>query len=551
MLLRQRQKEFVDRSVATLISKGNTLGVAPTGAGKTIMLSAVIGELEKQIPNFKACVLAHRKELTEQNLDKFAKINSCLTTSIFNAEIKSWDGQVVFAMVQTLSNKKSLKTIPYLDLLVIDETHHVTAKSYQKIIKKAQEINPKVKIFGVTATPQRGDKSSLGKVFTNCSDQIFLSELIDSGHLVRPITYSVDVAQKKLMALKKKNTGDYSESEVADILDQPVIVDEVIRHWQEKAYDRKTVVFCSTIKHAEHVMIAFRGRGIRADLVTSELTKEAREFALYQLTCGEIQVLINVAILTEGWDYPPISCVILLRQSSFKSTMIQMIGRGLRTIDATIYPDIIKQDCVVLDFGISTILHGSLEQDVDLEIERVKKIKKEGKKKNCKGCEKQIPLRTVECPFCGYRHEAKIEEDERKVDVLLIDMFKKSELPWFKINENSFYSSIFSFWCFLTKKDNEWILSVGKNSKEDKDTDMLYKGDNFKKAISIGNLFMRKNEGLFRIQKNVEMQEQPATDKQLQYIPKKYGCLSKGQASVVLSFEFNAKKRLQAIGLVT
>ncbi|CAF2084512.1 unnamed protein product [Rotaria magnacalcarata] len=299
------------------MSKGNTLGIAPTGAGKTIMLSAVISELEKQIPNFKACVLAHRKELTEQNIDKFAKINSCLTTSIFNAEIKSWDWQVVFAMVQTLSNKKPLKTIPHLDLLVIDETHHATAESYQKIIKKTQEVNPNVKIFGVTATPQRGDKSSLGKVFTNCSDQIFLSELIDSGHLVRPITYSVDVAQEKLMALKRKNTGDYNESEVADILDQPVIVDEVIRNWQEKACDRKTVVFCSTIKHAEHVMVAFRGRGIRADLVTSELTKEAREFALHQLTCGEIQVLINVAILTEGWDYPPISCVVLLRQSSY------------------------------------------------------------------------------------------------------------------------------------------------------------------------------------------------------------------------------------------
>ncbi|MDR0774876.1 MAG: DEAD/DEAH box helicase, partial [Rickettsia sp.] len=344
IILRQRQIEFVERSIEALQRHGNTLGVAPTGAGKTIMLSAVIGELYKLTPNLKVCVVAHRKELTEQNNDKFLKVNRSLRTSIVNAENKDWSGEVVFAMVQTLSKKRTLKSIPHLDLLVIDETHHVTAKSYMKIIKQARVINPSVMIYGITATPQRGDKSSLGRIFTNCADQIFLSELIESNHLVKPVTYSVDVAKEKLMLLKKKSTGDYSESEVADILDQPVIIDEVIRHWKETARDRKTVIFCSTIKHAEHVRIAFRDHGIRTDLITSELTKDEREFVLKQLTIGEIQVLINVAILTEGWDYPPISCVVLLRQSSYKSTMIQMIGRGLRTTDPAIYPDIIKKD---------------------------------------------------------------------------------------------------------------------------------------------------------------------------------------------------------------
>lgn len=548
--LRQRQIEFVERSVEALQRHGNTLGVAPTGAGKTIMLSAVIGEMHKQNPNLKACVLAHRKELTEQNNDKFLKVNQSLSTSIVNAENKDWSGEVVFAMVQTLSKKRTLKSIPYLDLLVIDETHHVTAKSYTKIIKQARAVNPNVMIYGITATPERGDKSSLGKVFNNCCDQIFLGELIESNHLVMPVTYSVDVAQEKLMALKKKSTGDYSESEVADILDQAVIIDEVIRHWREKAGDRKTVIFCSTIKHAQHVRIAFRDRGIRADLITSELTKDEREFVLNQLTIGEIQVLINVAILTEGWDYPPISCVVLLRQSSFKSTMIQMIGRGLRTIDHAIYPNISKEDCVVLDFGISTRLHGSLEQDADLETKITKKALTEAKMKNCKACDREIPVQSKKCQFCGYQHEAETKEDLRHVDVVLIDMLKKSEVPWVKLSENSFHSAIFSYWCFLTQVDDDWKLIAGKNNKEDDEMEVIYKGDDSKKAIELGNSFLKRKEGIFRVQKNAELQDQPATDKQLQYIPKKYGCLSKGQAAVVLSFEFNAKKRLQAIGLV-
>ena len=119
MLLRPRQKEFVDKSIVALLEHGDTLGVAPTGAGKTVMLSAVIGELDKHYPNFKACVLAHRDELTTQNMSKFTKINPHLTCSLFNAETKSWKEQTTFAMVQTLFREEHLQTMPRLNLLVV------------------------------------------------------------------------------------------------------------------------------------------------------------------------------------------------------------------------------------------------------------------------------------------------------------------------------------------------------------------------------------------------------------------------------------------------
>jgi len=546
--LRPRQIEFVKRSIEALLKHGNTLGVAPTGAGKTIMLSSVIGYFCMVNPDFKVCVVAHRKELTEQNNDKFLKVNYSLSTSIVNAEIKDWSGQVVFAMVQTLSKKPTLKTLPHLDLLVIDETHHVTSRSYMKIIEQAQAINPKVMIYGITATPQRGDKSSLGKVFNNCGDQIFLGELIESNHLVMPVTYAVDVAQEKLMALKKKNAGDYSEKEVADILDQAVIVDEVIRHWKAKAGDRKTVIFCSTIKHAQHVCVAFRDCGIRADVVTSELTKEQREFVLNQLTIGEIQVLINVAILTEGWDYPPISCVVLLRQSSFKSTMIQMIGRGLRTIDSAIYPNIVKKDCVVLDFGISTVLHGSLEQEVDLETKFIKKVKKDAKKKNCKACDREIPVQTKKCQFCGHQHEAEIKEDLHHVDVVLIDMFKKSETPWVKIDSNTSYIATFNYWCCLKKSEQSLMLLGGSKAKEE-EPEIIYQGNDARKAVDLANRFIKKREKPYAIQNFINMANFEATKQQMKYIPAQYKDLSQAEASVILSFQFDAKRKLEEMGV--
>lgn len=202
MILRPRQKEFVERSVVALQKHGNTLGIAPTGAGKTLMLSAVIGSILKA--DSKALILAHRDELTSQNQDKFLKINPGIRTSVFDAKTKSFDGQVVFSMVQTLSRKNNLEQIPFIDCLVIDEAHHAPSESYQNIIGEVKKKNPKTLIYGVTATPNRGDKKDLGAIFSNVADQIRISELIASGHLVRPRTYIIDVGTQKDLGNVKK-----------------------------------------------------------------------------------------------------------------------------------------------------------------------------------------------------------------------------------------------------------------------------------------------------------------------------------------------------------
>ncbi len=109
MLLRSRQQEFVDKCMVALADNDNTLGVAPTGAGKTIMLSKVIGNFYEQNPNLRACVLAHRDELTAQNEEKFRWVNPAISTSIVDSYGKSWQGNVAFAMIQTLSRDNNLK----------------------------------------------------------------------------------------------------------------------------------------------------------------------------------------------------------------------------------------------------------------------------------------------------------------------------------------------------------------------------------------------------------------------------------------------------------
>ena len=164
MLLRPRQKDFVERSLVALKANGNALGIAPTGAGKTILFSEIIGQYIKGT-KAKTLVLAHRDELTEQNQTKFSWVNPSIETSVYNSKTKDWSGQVTFAMVQTLFASDNISSMPKIDLLVIDEAHHAAANSYRTVINHALALNPSCIIFGVTATPNRSDGKGLREVF--------------------------------------------------------------------------------------------------------------------------------------------------------------------------------------------------------------------------------------------------------------------------------------------------------------------------------------------------------------------------------------------------
>src|SRR5690606_30026018 len=249
----------------------------------------------------KAAVLAHRDELTVQNRDKFARVNPDITTSVVDASHKSWNGRVTFAMVQTLSRSTNLSAMPTLDLLVIDEAHHATADSYRRIIDEAFKRNPAGRIFGVTATPNRGDRKGLHEVFSNVADQIRIGELIRSGHLVPPRTFVIDVGVKDELARVRKTASDFDMGEVERIMNRTPVTDAVIRHWQEKAAGRQTVVFCSTVDHAHSVTEAFSAAGIVAALVHGEMGDTERKTVLAAYAAGDVQVVVNVAVLTEGW----------------------------------------------------------------------------------------------------------------------------------------------------------------------------------------------------------------------------------------------------------
>lgn len=396
MQLRPRQQVFCDKAVAALDERGNTLGVAPTGAGKTVMLSSIAGEYVNK--GGSAIVLQHRDELVSQNRRTFERVNPRATTGLFTADRKEWGYGATFAMVATLAGEKALAGMPPVDLLAIDEGHHAVAASYMRIIATAKERNPNMKLLLVTATPNRGDKKALRAVVDNVADQISLKELIEARLLVRPRTFVVDVGTQDALAGVRKTMSDFDMTAVEAIMDKEVINDRVIGEWGNRdadyyAGDRQTVVFCSTVAHAEHVAQAFRDAGTNAACIEGKMSAADRRNTLAAYDRGEIQVITNVAVLTEGWDHQPTSCVILLRPSSFKSTMEQMIGRGLRKVEPERYPGVVKDDCIILDFGTSILTHGALGGDVDLEA---------GGIKHCPGCDAVSPSQCRNCAICGY-----------------------------------------------------------------------------------------------------------------------------------------------------
>ena len=543
MILRPRQEEFVKKSVVALKEHGNTLGIAPTGAGKTILFSAVTGKIinKKQ----KALILAHRDELTSQNQSKFLRVNPNISTSIFDAKEKSFDGQAVFAMVQTLCRQNSLSQIPKIDFLVIDEAHHSTSDSYQRIIAQTKKINPNLLIYGVTATPNRSDKKNLSGVFSNVADQIRISELITQGHLVPPKTYIIDVGTQKDLGKVKKTAGDFDMSEVEKIMNKSPITDAVFSKWQQYAFSRKTVIFCSTVKHAISVAEAFNNNGVKTSLIHGGLSDSERKIALAEYEKGNSQVIVNVSVLTEGWDYQPTSCVVLLRPSSFKSTMIQMIGRGLRVIDTEIYPDITKEDCIILDFGTSSLTHGCLEVDANLETrKKSENKKKQNNQKSCFECNALIPSASKECPLCGA--DLSVSEEEAKSELTDFEMTeidlltKRSNFKWCDLfdDSSSFMASGFNAFAGVFFLNDSWnaiggsevfgIKIIAKGSKQI----CLAKADDF----------LNEYETYENAYKSKKWLNEPASVKQLNLLPQVYRTdfgITKYKAANLLKFHFN------------
>lgn len=546
MRLRSYQERVVRKATAALIEHDNTLIVVPTGGGKTVILSAIASQPEFQ--GAKGLVLQHREELLDQNRATFSRVNPDITTSEFSARAKSWHGQFVFAMAQTLSGESNLKTAPRFDFIIMDEAHHAVAPSWMRILTHLGSANPSAWRLGVTATANRGDKRSLRPVFSNVAEEVTLPELIKGGYLVKPRAHVLDLGVQDGLSKVRKTALDFDMQAVAEIMNRKVVNDAVVENWKQIAGDRQTVFFCSTVEHAKDVVLTLERAGVAASWVDGSMGKAQRRSILSRYDRMELQCLVNVMVLTEGWDNQPTSCVVLLRPSSFKSTMIQMIGRGLRRVEPERYPGVVKSDCLVLDFGTSLLLHGGIEDDTHLE---------QGGTKDCPDCGSTVPMQMNPCAVCGYEWpkeerangEAGGGEDgsDRRADLTEIklteiEIFEDSPFRWEEIFDGLvLMACAFDAWTALLKAGDQWI-AVGRSDLCEH-LSVLAHSDDKHVALSQADDWMRENADSRASSKNKSWLRQPATEAQKRAlgVPSGDMSLTKYRASCLFAWRKNER----------
>lgn len=313
--------------------------VLPTGSGKTILMAAIGQHFNK-----KLLLLAHREELIQQAVEKFKLYWPKADIGICKAEREEISNQIVIGSVQSCSRPKRLEKLKEqgFEILMIDEAHHASADSYQKIIEELGFRDDKAKLLlGVTATPNRTDNQSLGDTFNNVTYSRSVSTMIKAGYL-STVTGRKILTNFSLKSIRTQS-GDFSLGDLAEAVNTQERNAFIAEKYKAYASNRKGIAFCVDVAHCQDLAASFESIGIPSKAIWGEMPIEERRKILEDLKAGKIQVAMSCGVLTEGFDEPSIDCITMARPTKSQSLYIQCIGRGLR-----LWPG--KQDCLVLDF---------------------------------------------------------------------------------------------------------------------------------------------------------------------------------------------------------
>jgi DNA repair protein RadD len=398
--------------------KDNCRLQAPTGAGKTVIFAALIGRWMKAYPGMRVMVLAHRQELVDQAFRKlmegYPELFPKARKACSGLGRVVVDNQVTIGTYQTVVRREIKRPV---SLLIVDEAHRLPTKrrqsDYRKLIGRLKMMRPTMRLLGVTATPWRMASGFIyggaENWFERLDHSIGMLELIEGGFLV-PIRLKVNVETglAEELAQVSRSRGEYQTGELSDAMSQKAFIESAVRAWREYGEDRRAaVIFAVSIQHAQLLESCFLRAGLAAGTIHSRMPQQDRREALAKFECGETEFLINVGILTEGWDSPKVNLIMMARPTLSPGLYVQMIGRGARLHEG-------KKDLLVLDLVNNSEVHG-VPWDPFV---------KEGKgdrqpHKICPKCGLLITDRAVKvCPDCQYKFpEREVPAPKPLVDV--------------------------------------------------------------------------------------------------------------------------------------
>ena len=329
------QEDMKARIEKALCLHRSVMAQMPTGTGKTYLLTAVIDSFVRANPKAKVWIVAHRRELVSQIDETVRKFHSYSSaTSSLLSSVKAMSIQWLMRHYDEIEEEPGL--------IVIDEAHHALAKTY----KEMWERFPKAKFLGLTATPCRLN----GKGFTDLFDVLVQSwgvpEFISKGRLATYDFVSIKsdgVTQRLIDSLQKRGAdGDYQNKEMDMLLNKKPSIERLYRSLEEFGKDRKGIVYAINISHAQKITKLYQEHGVKAIAIDSKTPATERQQDIEAFKKGDIQVLVNVDIFSEGFDCPDVEFVQLARPTLSLAKYLQMVGRGLRVAKG-------KKNCVIID----------------------------------------------------------------------------------------------------------------------------------------------------------------------------------------------------------
>lgn len=395
---------------------------APTGAGKTVVLSEICANASARGTN--TVLLVHRQELviqTAKTLARFGIQHSIVAPAkVVQNSIKiqieefqkSWyrdESYIYIATVQTIVRR--MADLPKFDLILIDEAHHGVAGTWLKIVKSY----PEAKILGVSATPERLDGQGLGLHCGGIFDKLILgpsiSSLIYRGFLTKPRVYcppiDADFSDLKTIA------GDFDRKQQQEKLNKPRIIGNVIAHYRKYCDGVPAIAFCPTVEYAKYVADNFTAAGYRASSIDGNMDDYQRNKAINDLGSGRLDILTSCEIVSEGTDIPVVGAAILLRKTKSLGLYLQQVGRALRPYQG-------KEETIILDHVGNCNTHGLPDDEHEWTLDGRVRRGRNGASggaacRQCLNCYAVYPSTTTQCPVCGTeatKTRAEIEEVE-------------------------------------------------------------------------------------------------------------------------------------------
>lgn len=403
---------------------GNPIVVAPVGAGKSLMIAALIKRIHEQTPRTRICVISHVKELLTQNADELRGFYQECDYGFYCAGLgqKRLHNDVTFASIQSIYTKiNDFNRAP--QILIVDECHlisHNDQTQYRKFIDDCKALNTNCVVIGFTGTDFRSDSGRLdegeGKLFDGVCYEIPIKWMIENGYLCKPFTPKV----KTIMNVEgvQARNGDYVQGQLEKAVDvdetTKACVDEIISEGQDR---HKWLAFTAGITHCEHVFEELKSRGVDVSMLTGDTPKTERDEIIkwFKQKSDKPKCLVNVAVLTTGFNVPEIDLIAFMRPTRSPVLYIQCIGRGMRPVYAighnlettedrlNAIQESTKKDCKVLDFGQVVATLGPIDE---IEGRKKQRQKVDGERtaviKRCPACNAECAPSQRYCYVCSY-----------------------------------------------------------------------------------------------------------------------------------------------------